>query len=655
MGDSSPGTGFTQAAQVEFHALILSQVSDAVIAIDHDGLVTYLNASAEQQYEVSADVVRGRPLSDVYTYRWVQPGDERQAGEALASHGVWRGENLHVLPTGRQLHVESTVTLLKDASGAQLGLLAVIRDITRAKQAEAALRESAERQRMALDAAELGTWRHDVATGHVTLDARAQLHYGISRAETDLAEVLTRVHPDDVPGLQHAMMASLDPVRREPVRAEYRVLPPDGTSRWLSINGRVQFRDIEGAAAPAVGIGTTRDITDQKRLEQTLREADRQKDEFLAILAHELRNPLAPIRTAVGILGTAGLPQPLLERSRQIIERQVGQMTRLIGDLLDVSRLSRGKVTLQTEPLVLDQVLDGAIETARPTIDERRHRLEQRRPESPICLEGDLARLSQVFGNLLNNAAKYTPAGGTVSIQVDARPGFAAVRVSDTGEGIAPDRLERIFDLFTQGSAPSATPAGGLGIGLTVARRLVELHHGTLTASSAGPGHGSTFTVTLPTLAGSPAPCERDDTAPSPARRLNASVLVVDDSADAADTTAMLLESAGATVRTVYSGEDAVSELDTFRPDIVLLDLGMPGLGGLGACRQIRARPHGRTALVVALTGWGQEEDRRKTRQAGFDDHLVKPVAPETLLNLVEARGKTKSTISTEGSSLLPR
>jgi PAS domain S-box-containing protein len=494
---------------------------------------------------------------------------------------------------------------------------------------------------MALDAAELGTWTHDVATGRLELDTKAQMHYGLDSEFADIAQVIARIHPDDLPELQRSMDASLDPATGAPVRAEYRVLKPDASYRWLSINGQVHFESASGTGRPVVGIGTTRDITEQKRVEEALREADRKKDEFLAILAHELRNPLAPIRTAVAILRAPGVPEPLLARSRDIIERQVAQMTRLIDDLLDVSRLSRGKVTLQSGPLLLDQVLDAAVETARPAIEERRHRLEQHRSGNVVCLEGDLARLSQVFANVLNNAAKYTPAEGTISIDVNQRPGAVDVRVTDTGQGVAPDRLEAIFDLFTQGSGPSAATLGGLGIGLALARRLVELHAGTLTASSAGPGRGATFTVTLPRLPTGDRLCEHAEPHPARPRTLGWSVLVVDDSADAADTTATLLESVGCAVRAAYSGEEALREVEAFRPEIVLLDIGMPGLDGLEACRRIRLLPGGGSLFLVALTGWGQDADRRKTREAGFDAHLVKPVAPDVLLNLVEQGRRT--------------
>ena len=756
--------GGAQRPGLELQALILAQVSDAVISIDNDGRVTYLNASAEQQYEVTAAEAIGRPLSEIYAYRWVGPDDEARAAASLARDGFWRGENLHVLRSGRHVHVESSVSALKAPNGAPLGLLAVIRDVTAArhladelrereerfrralsietvgvlfftldgritdangafermsgygreelrktvhwrqltapefleataraaggllasgetapyekqmirkdgsrwwglfaprrlagsgaaaecvefiiditdaKRAETALRESDERQRMALDAAELGTWRHEVATGRVELDARAQEHYGMESKSADISQLLARIHPEDLPRLQRAIVAALDPARRAPVRAEYRVLKPDTSYRWLSINGQVHFEAASGTDRPVAGIGTTRDVTEQKQVEETLREADRKKDEFLAILAHELRNPLAPVRTAVGILRAPGVPEPLLARSREIIERQVAHMTRLIDDLLDVSRLSRGKVTLQRGRLVLDQVLDAAVETARPAIEERHHRLEQHRSGNVVSLDGDLARLSQVFANLLNNAAKYTAAQGTISIEVDERRGAVDVRVTDTGQGIAPERLDAIFDLFAQGSGPTVPPAGGLGIGLTLARRLVELHGGTLMASSAGPGRGATFTVTLPTHGADDQRGDRAEPEAARTRHLRSRVLVVDDSADAADTTAVLLQSAGCAARAVYSGEEAVRQVEEFRPEIVLLDIGMPGLDGLEACSRIRSLPGGHSLFLVALTGWGQEEDRRKTRAAGFDAHLVKPVAPEALLNVIERR-----------------
>jgi two-component system CheB/CheR fusion protein len=321
------------------------------------------------------------------------------------------------------------------------------------------------------------------------------------------------------------------------------------------------------------------------------------------------------------------------QRARDIIERQVAHMARLVDDLLDVSRLSRGKMNLQREEIALDDVLDLAFETARPLIDERRHQVTEYRTPQRLVLDGDLARLSQVFANLLNNAAKYTPQGGTISLVVHEADGHVNVSVSDTGIGIDAEHLNGIFELFAQGSSP-APSVGGLGIGLALARRLVELHGGTLTVSSPGIGRGATFTVTLPIVRSVAAPQNSPprSTTTCSARR----VLVVDDNVDAAESTAELLSAFGCQVRTAYDGEQALAESIAFAPDTVLLDLGMPGLDGLETCRRLRTQDRGSEMAIVALTGWGQDEDRRRTKLAGFDAHLVKPLAPDMLLDAIE-------------------
>jgi PAS domain S-box-containing protein len=438
--------------------------------------------------------------------------------------------------------------------------------------------------------------------------------------------------PEWLPRTREAVAQYCRTGRIEPYEKEY--FRRDGERFW----GLFAGRRIESAGQ---GVAVVIDITERKRAEQALRDADRRKDDFLAILAHELRNPLAPIRTAVGILRAEGVPEPVRQQSREVIERQVAHMTRLIDDLLDVSRLSRGKMHLQRGPVLLDQVLDAAIETARPAIEQRRHRLAQRRGGAPVCVDGDHARLSQVFANLLNNAAKYTPQGGTIVIEVDARPARVEVHVRDTGQGIAPERAEAIFDLFEQGAGGEHVAPDGLGIGLALARRFVELHGGTLTASSPGVGAGATFTVSLPVIPmpdESAADAERCGRGPN---RLGRRVLVVDDSVDAADMTATLLQVAGCSTRAVYSGEQVVAAVEAFAPEIVLLDVGLPGMDGLEVCRRLRALPQGRSLFIVAITGWGQDDDRRKTREAGFDAHLVKPVATDALLQVVEQAPRT--------------
>lgn len=375
-------------------------------------------------------------------------------------------------------------------------------------------------------------------------------------------------------------------------------------------------------------------LEEQRRVESALHDAERRKDEFLAILAHELRNPLAPIRTAVGLLRTAELPESVRVRARDIIERQVAHMARLVDDLLDVSRLSRGKMQLQCERLFLDDVLDAAIETARPSIEAHGHVLEERRAPWPVALNADLARLAQVFANILNNAAKYTPANGTIHLEVQPRGDEVEVHITDTGEGIAHARLETIFELFEQGAGGPRSPVAGLGIGLALARRLVELHGGTLRASSPGVGFGATFSVRLPAIR-QEEPMTLPLPAPAAVNGCARRVLVVDDNTDAAETSAMLLQSVGFDARMAFSGEQALSDVLDFKPEIVLLDLGMPGLDGIETCRRLRAMSHDGRLVIVAVTGWGQEESRRKTRQAGFDAHLVKPVSPEALLQLL--------------------
>jgi PAS domain S-box-containing protein len=618
-----------------FHSQILRHVSDAVICIDNNGRVTYMNPTAEQQYQVDAADVIGRPLRDLYEYRWLDPTDETRSTDALAREGFWRGENLHVLHGGTVLHVDSTVSVLTDEADRPVGLLAVIRDVTAVKRAVAFQQQLEERGRIALDAAELGTWRYDIAIGQVELDARARAHYGIAAAVVGIDEILARIHPEDLPAVRRTIVAAVNPRVKSAVNLEYRVVRAQAATRWLSTSGSVRFEMTDGTERAVFAIGTTRDVTEHRRTQERLHDADRRKDEFLAILAHELRNPLAPIRTAVGILRAQNVPEVLQVRARDIIDRQVAHMARLVDDLLDVSRLSRGQISLQRSAVSLGEILDAAIETARPLIEERRHTLTERRTTRSVVLDADLARLSQVFANLLNNAAKYTPPGGAITVEVADGPGYVEICVSDTGEGIAPDQLERIFGLFAQGGGSSGSSAGGLGIGLALARTLVELHGGVITVDSAGPGAGTAFTVTLPIVEDAAAVEATAPPGPAIAATRGRRVLVVDDNTDAADTTALLLQAADCVVRTAYDGGQALRELASFMPDVVLLDLGMPGLDGVEVGRRIRALPSGASIKMIAVTGWGQEESRKRTRLAGFDAHVVKPVNPDALLRMV--------------------
>jgi signal transduction histidine kinase len=382
----------------------------------------------------------------------------------------------------------------------------------------------------------------------------------------------------------------------------------------------------------------------RERLEQALLEADRRKDEFIALLAHELRNPLAPIQNAVQLMRMKRIDDSEIVWCREVIERQGEHLTRLVDDLLDVSRITQGKIKLQREPVDVAAVIARAVEINRPLIDARRHELTLELPHEPVHVHGDLTRLAQAVGNLVSNAAKYTEHGGRIGVTVERMPGDengpgqAVIRVKDSGVGIPPHMLPQLFELFTQGERTLDQAQGGLGIGLALVRRLVQLHGGTVTAYSGGEGQGSEFVVELPLLAGSAAeasPRASAGGAATPPSALGRRVLIADDNLDSAQSLAMLLKTTGHVVEVAYDGLQAVEAAERFRPQAILLDLGMPNLDGEGAARQIRAQPWGQDIVLIALTGWGQKEARDRTRDAGFDAHLVKPVEFTALAKLL--------------------
>jgi signal transduction histidine kinase len=372
-----------------------------------------------------------------------------------------------------------------------------------------------------------------------------------------------------------------------------------------------------------------------RELEAELREADRRKDEFIATLAHELRNPLAPVRNAVQILQLPNTGETDSQRARVIIARQIGVMARLIDDLMDVSRINRGRIELRKEPVDLHRVLELAIEATRPHFVENKHDLRLAVPDSLMPLDADVTRLSQIFVNLLTNAAKYTEPGGHVEIVVQVRDREVSVAVKDDGIGLASEHLDRVFLMFSQVDSAITRSRGGLGIGLSLVKHLVELHGGRVSAQSPGLGKGSTFTVTLP-LSGLPAATSLVAADEPPASLRTATVplriLVVEDHRDGAETIAELLSHLGHVVRMVHDGGAAVLAAEEFRPELVLLDIGLPTLSGYEVCRRIRSQPWGKDVTIVAMTGWGDAEAQRKARAAGFDRHLVKPVDEASLL-----------------------
>jgi signal transduction histidine kinase len=372
------------------------------------------------------------------------------------------------------------------------------------------------------------------------------------------------------------------------------------------------------------------------RLVKDLVDADRRKDEFLATLAHELRNPLAPIRNALQIMRLAGGGGAAVEKARPMMERQLDQMVRLVDDLLDVSRISRGKLELRKARLDLAAVMTSAVEASRPLIEEMGHDLEIALPARPVAVEADFTRLAQVFITLLNNAAKYSDRGGRIRLAAERHGDEVRVSVRDTGIGIAADQLPRLFEMFSQVGSALERSQGGLGIGLSLVKRLVEMHGGRIEARSEGLGRGSEFVVRLPVDAEQPggqAEEGRREKGCEPKGALR--ILVVDDNRDGADSLSGLLAALGNDTCTAYDGAEAVAAAGEFRPDVILLDIGLPKLNGYEACRRIRQLPGGSGVVLIAQTGWGQEEDRQRTREAGFDRHLVKPVDPEELMQLL--------------------
>ena len=383
------------------------------------------------------------------------------------------------------------------------------------------------------------------------------------------------------------------------------------------------------------------DATRLRQAEQALREADRKKDEFLATLAHELRNPLAPIRNGLQLMKLAGNDEEAVEQARSMMERQLEQMVRLVDDLMDVSRITRGKVELRKQRLQLAAVVSSAVEACRPLIDQMGHELTVTLPKHPVVVDADLTRLAQVFANLLNNAAKYSDRGGRIWLTVEQQGSDAVVSVRDTGIGIPAANLTSIFDMFSQVDRSLEKSQGGLGIGLTLVKRLIEMHGGRIEAKSEGLGQGSEFVVWLPVVVEALAtPIENvDDRAGS---KSSLRILIVDDNKDAADSSGMLLTTMGNVTHLAYDGHEGIEVAERVRPEVILLDIGLPKLNGHETCRRPREQPWGKGIVLIAVTGWGQEEDRRRSHEAGFDHHMVKPVDPLALNKLLADQNAVK-------------
>ncbi len=631
------------AEREEFLRVTFASVGDAVLTTDTKGRITGMNAVAESLTGWELAEATGQPLDVVFrildeeTRRTIENPAFRALQEGrvvgLANHTVLNGKD------GTERAVDDSAAPIRSKEGQVVGCVLVFRDITERRRLE---RENASRLRAARLLASIVESSEDAIISKSldgiiqTWNAAAQRLFGYP-TEQAVGRHISLIIPADRTAEEDRIIARLKAGQRvdhfETVRQRN-----DGQTILVSLTIS-PIMDVSGRVIGASKI--VRDITEAKRVEDELRraeaalkEADRRKDEFLATLAHELRNPLAPIRNALQILRLSP-DRKTREDARCLMQRQLEQMVRLVDDLLDLSRISGGKLELRKEQVSLAEVVNSAVETSRPLIDHMGHELTVTLPNQTITVDADLSRLAQVFSNLLNNSAKYTDRGGRIWLTVEQEGSDVLVSVKDSGIGIAANQLPRLFEMFSQVDSSLERSQGGLGIGLTLVKRLVELHDAQIEVRSEGLGQGAEFVVRLPVVvraSAPPVPAEEEEPA---APKSSLRILIVDDNRDGADSLVMLLRIMGNDTRTAYDGQQGVDVAEEFRPEVMLLDIGLPKLNGYEACRRIRQQPWGKSVVLIAMTGWGQEDDRRRSQEAGFDHHMVKPVDPQDLMKLL--------------------
>jgi PAS domain S-box-containing protein len=620
-------------------ASIIESSGDAIVSKTSEGIIRSWNRGAERLFGFTQAEAVGQPITLII------PSD-RHAEETEILARLRRGERIEHYETiriardGRRIDISLTVSPLFDSAGNFIGAAKIARDITERKLAQHQLRESEARFRGLIEMLPVGVYACEAPSGTVTFynDQAARL-WGRAPTKGDTDQRFCgafKLYSTDgtfMPHERSPMAAALREGRRFR-NQEVTIERPDG-SRITALVNIDPITDAGGNVVAAVN--TFLDMTALKRAQQQLKDAGRRKDEFLATLAHELRNPLAPLSNGLHILRMYGHDGIEAVQVLEMMERQVAHMVRLVDDLLELSRISRGKIALKREPIAVATVIGNALETSRPVIEAEGHSLHLALPEEDVLVKGDLIRLSQVFSNLLNNAAKYTEKGGRISVAATRAGAEVHIAVRDTGIGIPGEMLPRVFDMFSQIDHPLRPGQQGLGIGLNLVRSLVGMHGGTVEARSEGPGHGSEFIVRLPILQARSTGVNGDlaavdnNVAPRSVRR----ILCVDDNRDVADSLAKMLGLLDADVETAYDGPSALDAMKRFRPSIVLMDLGMPGMDGGEVARRIRQDPAYDNVLLIAITGWGQADDRQRSRDAGFDHHLVKPVDMSALQTLL--------------------
>jgi PAS domain S-box-containing protein len=613
-------------------ASIVENSNDAIISKSLDGIIQTWNAAAEHLFGFTAEEALGRNISLVIPPERMVEEDEIIAS-SKAGQRIEHFETERVRRDGQRITVSLTISPIKDNTGNVIGASKIVRDITNRKRIES------DRQKFVT--------LIETSTDFIAMCDLEGIPFFVNRAGLELVgldgmdqarrtPVSNFFFPEDLPRIMEEFVPAVLKNGHGEIEIPFRHFKT-GEARWMAC----KVLTLTDAGNRPVGFATvSHDVTERKQLEDDLRRlaadlsvADQRKNEFLATLAHELRNPLAPMSNMLEVVKHAGGDREILKRAYKTIDRQLEQMVRLVDDLLDLNRITHDRLELRRSELELSSVIEQAVEVARPLIDAAGHNLIIDLPKRPVYLNADRARLAQLFGNLLNNSSKYTKAKGKISLRAKRMDGEVVVTVKDNGAGIPPDKLDSIFEMFMQVDRSSEKAQGGLGIGLTLVKRLTEMHGGSIEARSAGDGQGSEFIVRLPILRKPTVVEPASHIAPKPVAERR--ILVVDDNRDSADSLAMLLEITGNKTFMAHDGIEAVEAIEKHRPEVVLLDIGLPKLDGHEVCRRVREQPWGKDIVVIALTGWGQADDRRRSEEAGFNGHLVKPVDYDKLLGLL--------------------
>jgi PAS domain S-box-containing protein len=617
--------------QRRLYETVLSNTPDLAYVFDLEHRFTYANAVLLQMWGKTFEEAVGKTCLELGYEPWHAAMHDREIEQVKATRAPIRGEVPFNGTFGRRIYDYIFVPIL-GPDGEVEAVAGTTRDVTERKRFEEELRDSERRFRTITNAMPQMVW---TALADGTIDYHNEQFYQFVGCEPGAAEgnawAENMLHPDDQQSGQARWAHSV--ATGDTYEMTYRLLHHTGAYRWILARA-LPLRSESGEIVK--WLGTDTDIHEAKLNEEALQQANHRKDEFLAMLAHELRNPLAPISAAAQVLRLTPNNPDKVRQYSEVISRQVSHMTTLVNDLLDVSRVTRGMVQLEQAPVDVKAVVTSAAEQVHPLVEAGGHTLALQLGSAPACVLGDRARLIQVTANLLANAAKYTPPGGRITLALDVKDGMVRISVADNGNGIEPALLPQVFDLFVQGKRTPDRAQGGLGLGLALVKNIVQMHGGAVAAHSAGPGQGSTFTVELPAALQLP-----DPAAPAPAlaaSKQSLRIMLVDDNVDAAATLSALLDAAGHVVETVNDPREAVSAALASLPDVFILDIGMPLIDGHELARQLHGQPALAGAVYFALTGYGQSSDRESSRQAGFDRHFVKPVEATRLLAALDAR-----------------